>query len=385
MMPEIPTPAGSPVVLLHQQEPVGTSPTERHLAVRALLGACLLGTLQHHGRGDHEVTGGTSREDVRLIGLRRVVIRGDDGLHGCAFEYAVHEAVNRAGGIPEPVASAVASVVSAEVGALYTELGVPFTAWSPGVRSVMFAVEKQHDDPERLRVRAQLGDGALIWAGAGPEPYLLGEVLPSCAIPSRYRHGRRRATGRALPALPPALSQVWRTDLFLGGATVDRTPAVADLVGSAEPTAWISATVKYRARQVVGGPGLHLGLESGFVYGRRHPLETTRSRRAGLRVLTLPVDGEFMEAFNRAWRVLVQVLVFGAPRYAHPARIAPEDFALAEELGRRRREFVVDVAHDLLHSGQSGVAAQVVRPGNPAASAGRTPLVVPVPRVRRAA
>src|SRR5665648_243557 len=114
-------PASSPVVYLYQQQPIGPSGPERALAVRSLLGACLLGTLEHYGRRDHRAHKTASRNDVRLVDLHDVVRRGDHGLHGCAFEYAVHEAINGAPGIPEPVRSAVASVVSAEVGVLYTE------------------------------------------------------------------------------------------------------------------------------------------------------------------------------------------------------------------------------------------------------------------------
>lgn len=381
--------AGPPVVFVQQLEPVDDSQVRQRRPVRALLGACLLGTLEHYGQRDHEANGTTTRENVRLVDLRRVVIRDDKGLHGCGFEYAVHEAINGESGIPEAVRSCVSSVVSAEVGAMYERLGVPFIRWTPAVKSVMFAVEKQHRDPERLRVRSQLGDGALIWAAAGQNPHLLGPLLPlatcsSFSRPPRIAQGGLRSDD---PNLPEELSHMWKADLFLGGAVVESTQEVAALVGDETPTAWVSATVKYTARRVIGGPGLHLGLQSSYLpRGKFHGLVVDRSRHDGLSVLTLPLDGDFVRTFNRAWRTLDIALRRNLTRHAHPAYVAGGDRALVEELGTYKDHFVVDIAHDLLRTGQSGIATRVVQPiPSPGDGGPGIPLMAPVPLVLPAA
>jgi hypothetical protein len=103
-------------------------------------------------------------------------------------------------------------------------------------------------------------------------------------------------------------------------------------------------------------------------------------------VLTLPLDGEFVFFFNWAWRTLVTALTRGLTHKAHPAYVAPGDRELVEELGTLRAGFVVDIADNLLHTGQAGLVTQVVQHvASPSVQGGRTPLLVPVPRVHHTA
>jgi len=362
------------VVHVEQLEDIGSDPDEQRAAVRALMGTCLFGILDHYGARDQERDKTSGREDVRLSHLVKVVKRGDTGLHGCGFEYAVHETLNNAAGIPLPLRLAVSSAVSAEVGALYQLLGVPFTSWPTSVRSVMFGVERNAHSLGRTQVESQLGPGALIWPGPGQDPLGLTELVPYAAVPSfsqlRWHN--------SVSGLSPSVSDLWKTDLFLGGAHVERTEVVRRVAGDAIATAWVTASLKYRRGKVVGGRGLHLGLETSF-NGRpnHHSTEVSRRMFGDLQVLTLPVDGSFVSAFNRAWRTVNAALRYGLARSANPSRHPRWASPLVEELGRRRSEPVVDVANDLISG--SGRTTLVAR-REVAASLDTSPLLAPIPQ-----
>lgn len=161
--------------------------------------------------------------------------------------------------------------------------------------------------------------------------------------------GRSRPAER--PELPQNLSCRWKTDLLLGGARVLPTEEVQAVL--ADPpytaTAWVSASLKYRSRSVTAGAGLHLGIERAFTAPGRRPLFALTREVQEMPVVTLPLDGAFVSAFNRANASLVMIMRSGLTKHLHPAS-APDGRVeqYGSWLGARRTQLVVDVADEIL-------------------------------------
>lgn len=218
-----------------------------------MTGAALLGVLDHASVRDLEQANVSSKNDLSVSGLIRVVKRGDHGLHGCGFEYAVHETLNGASALPERFRQTVTSVVSAEVGAIFQRHGAPVVSWGDGVRSVMFGLEEAHD-PGRADVLAKMGPEPVLFIDG--VAWRLAEHRPNARLPKRGPSPYPVA-GRDRPEkwcrqlsndLPDELGWLWKTDLFLGGAPV-QAPVMPGHVTLQEATAWTTATLKYRHRQ----------------------------------------------------------------------------------------------------------------------------------------
>ncbi len=118
----------------------------------------------------------------------------------------------------------------------------------------------------------------------GADPVRLADIVPMLRCPGgRMTHTRRPEMYPVGPTVPENLSNLWQSDLLLGGAAVRRTPQIeAVLTGPpCTPTAWVSATLKYRARTVTAGAGLHLGVQTGSSAGRGTAVQLQRTRFRG--------------------------------------------------------------------------------------------------------
>ena len=344
------------VAWIEQEAPVA----DHRAAVRTLVGACLLGALEHVGTADLARAGRSSREDVRLVDLRATFRKRDSGLHGCGWEFAVHAALHDSASIPSSIRNGVLTALSSEVGAIFGRQGVPVRGWgSGGLRSVMYGLERARRDGYLDVVVADLGAHSLIWPGPGASPYRLAPLIPElhrCPRQMGLRNRQWETELVELPRqLPPALSGLWKTDLFLGGATVELTKEVTRLLGSrldradGPPTAWLAATVKYRRGTARPAAGLHLGIESSYTpKSARVVAGATRRIVDGMPVVTLGLDSAFAHAFNQAWSLTESLLTS-----LHPTRVP---LSWLRELGRdlrnHRDQPVVELAEELLAGGQ---------------------------------
>jgi len=128
------------------------------------------------------------------------------------------------------------------------------------------------------------------------------------------------------PALPENLSSLWKTDLLLGGASVLPTEEV-------------------RAARA----GLHLGIETALTVPGRRPLTALIREVQEMPVLTLPLDGAFVSAFNRANASVVVVMRSGLAGHLHPAHATDRRIEqYGSWFGARRTQPVVDIADELL-------------------------------------
>jgi hypothetical protein len=139
--------------LLLQQEPVD----DQERAVIGLMGSVLLGAIDHVGAKDLRRHNHTEPSQLKLGELIRVFTRGDNGLHGCAFEHAVHSAINGDSGIPQPVRDCVVTATSGQVQLLLRDLGVPTDGWPGGLRSVTFGMGRSSHSDWLAPVLAKLG------------------------------------------------------------------------------------------------------------------------------------------------------------------------------------------------------------------------------------
>ncbi len=372
---------GAGAAFLQQREPVGRTDAETAEAHRALTGACILGLLGHYGRRDHEKAGTVLSQDVTLFDLRRVATRQDTGLHGCAFEYAMHETINNAPGLPESYRTLVQAVVNNEIGRLHERHSVPTSSLSGGLRSVLYGVEK--DTLARSGALESLGAGALMFADG--VPYALSEHLPNVHCPSfsnprsTQRPGPRTGDERFVQeGIDPALGRLWQTDLFLGGHHLERTAAVSAVTDDPWPTAWVPTSLKFPARVGTGGAGLQLVIETSARQGQQSAdLVAKRMLRGDTPVLVLPLRGEFLVAFTSAFRTLLGALRANLPRTANASKFGPEEESLVLELSTLRTAPAIEVGHALL-AGRPGLVSVT-----PAADGRRTGLrrvLVPVPQ-----
>lgn len=386
-------------------------------AARALMGAVIHGVLDHVGAKDLERWNLDSVDDVTLGRIRSVMNRGDTGLHGCGFEYAVHAALNDNSRIPQSVRGIVTTTVTSEVAVILDQLDVPVSGWSNPLRAVMVGSERRtRQGGERgegqgtalrefdVRVRDELGLGALIWGSREVGPQALWPLVPDlrCTTARRDARNPSDATRRGYHQLPPELSRLWQADLLIGGADVRRTDAVKDALTVLDlpfvglPTAWVAATVKYPRRRAEPGPGIHLAIETAYG-GSGNPVRSERIQRTGhqgLRGVRLPLDGDFVRAFNRAYSLLTTWVFLGTKR-AHP-RDVPEfasrrlySFladsrsrrarALAEELLRHGSDIpAADFAAEL-NGGENGDVVQVVNTPKTDEASVRNTTIAPLP------
>lgn len=370
---DLPPRAPAKVTYLLQQQPVGRSEGDHGAALRGMLGACILGALEHYGRADHRRNNTTTIADVQLGHLDRVLWRNDHGVHGHGFEWAVHSVLNNVPGIPPYICRRVQQDLAAHTGAVLDVLGVHWNHVGGGLRSVMFGIERA--SRSRFGNGGELDAGALLWPTRGEHPFLLPDLLPKLHGPTGFSKttalngGNRPPVNRfehlRQPDVPRSVSHLWRADLLIGGVAVEPTPDLLAITGCAEPTAWLAATLKYTAGKLEGGAGLHVGIDTNTRNGQRSNRPVTHWRPDGLRHVQLRVEDDFLRVFNSAWRLLRTAAAEHFPRQAHLIKFESDHLGLVAELGRRRGERAGAVADDFLSAASvaSPVTTSELPPG----------------------
>lgn len=273
-------------------------------ALIAVIRPILLGTLFALKEDVVAEVGGY--QNVKLKILPRLYRRGD-GDCGICFEYAVHDALNRA----EP------SVLDRISDALTNHCRLP----GSDPASILFGVEK--DGTQQLIETASgvLTDDSLLLYGRRGRPAKLKRHLAALA------GAFRRPTARA--ELPQSISGLWKADLFLGTSDADK---------------WVGSSVKINPSHLEGAPGLRIGVIPTRA-GRSDAVRRDDSKN--LVICPLPHDGEFMEIFYRGW-VIVQMLVAADAQMPGEVDLPqPVERQVARTLVDRREFPVVEVVRAL--------------------------------------
>lgn len=152
---------------------------------------------------------------------------------------------------------------------------------------------------------------------------------------------------------------------------------------------WLSATLKYRAGKLEAGPGLHLGIDTDHGAPRRAAEKPVH----GLRHVRFPLEDDFMIVFNTAWRLLRAMAAERFPTQAHPTKFDPQHARLVAEIGRNRGLPARECADRLL-AGSRLLSVRTPPPspsppkwvnsrgGQTRCDDERTPLLVPIPRLK---
>lgn len=200
---------------------------------------------------------------LKMIGRLR---KEGDGDIGIAFEYAIHEAVQRT----DPV------ILERVTDALKH---CNITRGDPA--SILFAIEKQGSKQLISTDLELITDNSRALSGKKGQPVKLKKHLNQLAA------AFRRPTTK--PNLPQSINGLWKADLFLG---------------SPEPDHWVGTSVKIKRSRLEAAPGLRIALvpdqsgQSDAIY---------RDEAKNLVVCPVPHDASFMELFYEGWR-LVQSL-----------------------------------------------------------------------------
>lgn len=246
-------------------------------------------------------------DNVKLKMLPRLYRPGDRDC-GICFEYAVHDAVNRA----DPC------VTQRLHEALTKHCNVPGKATA----SILFGVEKAGSLNLIDTAKDTLTDESRLRAGTRGQPAKLKRHID--AIAAAFRKKGARA------ALPWSISGVWKADLFVGHTDSDR---------------WVGTTVKINPTHLEGARGLRIGIvpvrerASDFIY-----FDEARN----LVVCPLPHDGAFVEVFYQGWGIVKEFIAADAKLPSEVGLPRQAERQVARYLTDRREFAVRDVIDALI-------------------------------------
>jgi hypothetical protein len=200
---------------------------------------------------------------LKMIGRLR---KESDGDIGVAFEYAIHEAVQRA----QPV---IVERVTDALKLCNIRRGDP--------ASILFAIEKQGSKQLIGTDLDLITDNSRALSGRQGQPVKLKNYLNTLAA------AFRRPTTRL--NLPQSINGLWKADLFLG---------------SPEPDHWVGTSVKITRSRLEAAAGLRIAIVP-MRPGQSDKI--VRDESKNLIVCPVPHDQSFMEVFYEGWR-LVQTL-----------------------------------------------------------------------------
>lgn len=273
-------------------------------ALVAVIRPILQGTLYALKRDIVEEVGGYANVKVKM--LPRLYRRGD-GDCGVCFEYAVHDALNRA----------ESSVMERVEDALSQYCNVP----GAEISSILFGAEKSGAIDLISTAKELLNQDSMLLYGSRGRPAKLIKHIDSIAAAFRRPSFAN--------ALPQSISGLWKADLFLGHSDSDR---------------WVGTTVKINANALEGARGLRIGIVPAR-HGRSDRIE--KDDRRNLVICPLPYDGAFVEIFYRGWIIVRQFIGADANMPGEVALPDPADRTVAKLLADRREYAVLDV-HDAL-------------------------------------
>jgi hypothetical protein len=249
-------------------------------------------------------------ENALLFMLPRLYKAGD-GDCGICFEYAIHEALTN--GDPRVLERINDAAQLCHV---------------PGheTKSILFGLEK-HGGQQLIDTAAGvLTDESQLLYGTKGRPLKLKRHLGLIAGAFRNRNTRL--------ALPYSVRGLWKADLFVGFSDSDR---------------WVATSVKINPSQLEGAAGLRMGIVP-TRQGRNDRIYKDDNKN--LVVCPLLHDGDFMQAFYEAWRIIQAFLNADArvpPEVSLPNPVHREVARILEE----RRDFPVrDVVEAIRPFGQ---------------------------------
>jgi hypothetical protein len=206
-----------------------------------------------------------SRDLIPLHYVGRLWKKGDGDM-GIAFEYAIHEAVQRR----HPV---VLERITDALKLCNNKRGDP--------ASNLFAIEKQGAKQLIGTDLSLITDNSRALSGKQGQPVKLKKHLNQIAA------AFRRPSTRL--ALPQSINGLWKADLFLGSPVPDH---------------WVGTTVKVQPKRLEAAAGLRIAIIPAQA-GKSDAIWKDDARR--LVVCPIPYDQSFMQTFQEGWR-LVQSL-----------------------------------------------------------------------------
>ncbi|MGP9760681.1 hypothetical protein [Corynebacterium sp. AOP12-C2-36] len=260
----------------------------------------IIAGLLHSIAEEHlEVHGGRKKLLLKNIGRVR---KSSDGDLGVAFEYAVHDAINRH---EESVIDRVETALRV----------AKIRGGSPD--SILSAIEKSGSKQLIDTRRDLITPDSQLMTGRPGRPIKLQAQLNN--LSAAFRRPQVR-TG-----LPKSINGLWKADLFLGSAASDR---------------WLGATVKVNPRSLEAANGLRVAI----VPSSSNKSDAVKKDEAkNLIVCPIPYDPSFMLVFYEGMRI-VQSLVrndFNMPKDVELP--APSHRETARVYVERREYSVEDV------------------------------------------
>ena len=210
--------------------------------------------------------GERDRLPLRMLGRLR---KKGDGDCGIAFEYAVHDAVISA----QPI---VVERVADALNKCRIVRGDP--------ASILFAIEKSGAQQLISTEPGLVTDSSPILLGEGGRPVGLREHLS--AIGAAFR------LPDALLNLAQSIRGLWKTDLFLGSAELDR---------------WVGTTVNISRSELRAAKSPRIAIVPS-VMGQSDAVRLDEQKN--LVICPVPRDGSFLQIFYEGWKI-VQALCAG--------------------------------------------------------------------------
>lgn len=283
-----------------QRNPVGDEVSAITAVVRPILEGLYYGLQE-----DVVATVDGGRAAMPLMTMARLYRPGDGDI-GICFEYAVHDAMNRADArVVERVRSAL--LLCRMRGERHS--------------SILFGAEKSGALNMIETARDRLTDDSRVLTGAQAQPPKLRRYIYSLA------QALRRPAARA--GLPYSMSGLWKADLFLGNTDTDR---------------WVGTTVKVNATHLEAARGLRIGIVP-TQQGRSDAVRMDHERN--MVVCPIPHDASFMQTFYEAWQVVKAFIRADAQVPSEAALPRPAHRQVAHYLADRRRFPVLDVIEAL--------------------------------------
>jgi len=233
--------------------------------------------------------------------------RPGDGDCGICFEYAVHDAMNRAD--------------SQVLTRIEDALRICKVRGST-TRSILFGAEKNGTLNLIETARDILTDDSRLLTGIQAQPIRLRRYLDKIVDAFKNRNTKN--------GLPFSIRGLWKADLFVGHSDSDR---------------WVGTTVKNNPNQLEGAQGLRIGIVPARTGGRFSPFyDRVRLDEAkNLVVCPLLHDGDFMQKFYEGWQI-VQAFMASDARVPKPVMLPrPAHREVARMLADRRNFCVMEV------------------------------------------
>ncbi|EJE49605.1 hypothetical protein PMI14_05848 [Acidovorax sp. CF316] len=292
-----------------QLNPVG----DEVLAITAVVAPILMGVLSALKQDVVAEVGGHA--NVKLKMLPRLY-RPGDGDVGICFEYAVHEAMNNG---DAQVLNRIESAIKL------------CRIKNTGLKSILFGMEKSGAVQLINTAHDVLTEESRALTGQAGQPPKLRRRLNLLAA------AFRKPTTRL--GLPYSIRGLWKADLFVGSVTTQQ---------------WVGTSIKINPSQLEGAAGLRVGI----VPTRQGRSDAVRIDEAkNMVICPLHHDGDFMQVFYEAWRIVQAFLAADAKLPKEALLPRPVDREICRMLEERREYPTIDVVEALKVFGQPELLA----------------------------